>query len=74
MLSIDHSVYVLHVHGDTLIVALYVDDLVINCSNVILIMGLKKQLAFTFKMTDLGIFHFLLGIQILQMDDGIFPS
>ena len=70
----DHSIYVLHVNGDTLIVALYVDDLVTIGNNVNLIFSLKKQLADTFEMTYLGIFHFFLGIQILKMDDGIFLS
>ena len=48
----DHNIYVLHAHGDTLIVALYVDDLVINGNNVDLILGLKKQLDDTFEMTN----------------------
>ena len=68
----DHNIYVLHVHGDTLIVALYVDDLVIIGNNVNLIFGLKKKLADTFEMTELGLLHFFLSIQFLQMDDGIF--
>jgi hypothetical protein len=70
----DHNIYVLHVNDETLIVALYVDDLVITGSNVNLILGLKKQLANTFEMIDLGLLHLFLGIQVLQMDDGIFIS
>ena len=70
----DHNIYVLHVNGDTLIVVLYVDDLVITGNNVNLILGLKKQLANTFEITDLGLLHFFFGIQILQMDDGILLS
>ena len=54
--------------------ALYVDDLVINGNNFDLILGMKKQLADTFEMTNLGLLHFFLGIQILQMNDGIFIS
>ena len=68
------SIYVFHVHGDTLIVTLYVDDLVIIRNNVNFILGLKKQLVDTFEMTDLGLLHFFLGIQILEIDDGIFLS
>ena len=41
----DHSIYILHVHGDNLIMELYFDDLVITGNNVNLILGLKKQLA-----------------------------
>jgi len=35
---------------------------------------LKEKLVDTFKMTDLGILHFFLDIQVLKMDDGIFLS
>ncbi len=62
----------LHIDGDTLIVALYVDDLVITGSNIDFILGLNKQFTDTVEMTDLGLLHFFLGIQVLQMDDGIF--
>jgi len=68
----NHNIYVLHVHGDTLIIALYVDDLIITRNNVDLILGLKKQLDDTFEMTGLGLLHFFLGIQVLKMYDGIF--
>ena len=37
-----NNVYVLHVHDDTLIIALYVNDLVITTNNVNLILSLKK--------------------------------
>ena len=39
----DHSIYVLHVDGDTLIVALYVDDLLISGNNVDLVMNLRNN-------------------------------
>ena len=68
----DRNAYGLHVHGDSLIVALHVNDLVITGNNFNLILGLKKQLADTFEMIDLGIFHFFLGTEILQMKDCIF--
>ena len=54
--------------------AFYVDDLVINGNNVKLILVLKKQLVDTFEMSNLGLWHLFLGIQVLQMDDGIFIS
>ena len=55
-----------------MIVSLYVDDFVITGNNVDLILGLKKQLDNTFDMTDLRLLHFFMGIQILQIHDGIF--
>ena len=60
-----HSIYVLHVDDETLIVVVYVDDLVITRSKVNLTLGLKKQLVDTFQMINLGNLHFFLGIQIL---------
>ena len=39
----NHSIYVLHVDGDTLIVALYVDDLLISGNNVDLVMNLRNN-------------------------------
>ena len=54
--------------------AFYVDDLFIIGNNVDLILGLKKQIADTFEMTNLGLLHLFLSIQVLQMDDGIFIS
>ena len=62
------------IHGDTLIVALYADDLVLTGNNGNLVLGLKRQFVDTFEIIDLGLFHFFLGIQVLQMDDGIFIS
>ena len=55
----DHNICVLHVDGETLILALYIDDLVITRNNVNLILGLKKQLIETFEMIDLSLLHFL---------------
>ena len=70
----DHNIYVLHVHDHTLIVELYVDDLDITGNNANLILVLKKQLADTFEMADVGLLHFFLCIQIWKTDDGIFLS
>ena len=64
----------LHVHGDTLIVALYVHDLVIFGNNSNLILGLEKIFTKTFEMNDLGLLHFFLGIQVFEVIDGTFLS
>ena len=70
----NHNIYVLHVHGDTLNVALYVDDFVITGNNVDLTLGLKKQITNTFEMIDLGLLHFFMGIRFFQINGGIFVS
>jgi hypothetical protein len=70
----DHSLYVLHDNGDTLIVVVYVDDLVITGNNLDLLLRLKRQLVDTFDMTDLGLLHYFLGLQVLPLSDGLFLS
>ena len=65
----DHSIYVLDVKDATLIVVVYVDDLVLIGNKPDLILTLKSQLADTFEMTDLGILHFFLGLQVLPLLD-----
>ena len=69
-----HNIYVLHFDGYTLIVSIYVDNLVITGNNHDLILGLKRQLATTFEMTNLGILHFFLGLRVLPLSNGIFIS
>jgi hypothetical protein len=70
----DHNLYVLHTNGDTLIVVVYVDDLLITGNNNDLILRLKKQLVDSFDMTDLGTLHYFLGLQVLPLCDGFFIS
>lgn len=53
-----------------LIVDVYVDDLVLT-QNKDIIFRVKSQLADTFKMTNLGILHFFLGLQVLPFSDGL---
>jgi hypothetical protein len=61
-------------NGNTLIVVVYVDDLVITGNNIDLILRLKKQLVDSFDMTDLGTLHYFLGLQVLPLCDGFFIS
>lgn len=55
-----------------MIIVLYVDDLVITGNHHDIILLLKRQLADTFEMIDLGILHFFLGLQVLPLPDGLF--
>ncbi|PNX86396.1 putative LRR receptor-like protein kinase, partial [Trifolium pratense] len=54
---------------DTLIVSLYVDDLIYTGNNITLINGFKEDMMKTFEMTDLGLMNYFLGIE-MQKDDG----
>jgi hypothetical protein len=70
----NHSIYVLHDNGDTLIVIIYLDDLVITGNNLDLTLKFKRCLVDTFDMTYLGLLHYFLGLQVLPLSDGLFFS
>ena len=70
----DHSIYVLHVKGNTLIVFVYVDDLILIGNKLDLNFRLKRRLADIFEMTNLGLLHFFLGLQVFPLSDGLFIS
>ena len=61
-------------YGNTLIVVVYVNDLVITRNNLDLILRLKRQLVATFEMTDRVILHYFLGLQVFTLSDGVFIS
>ena len=58
-------------NSDILIVSLYVDDLICIGNNEEIIQEFKKYMMKTFEMSDLGLMHYFLGIEINQ-EDGIF--
>ena len=70
----NHSIYVFHVEGNTLIVVVYVDDLVLMRNKPNLIFRLKSWISNTSKMIDIGILHFFLGLQVLPLSNGLFIS
>jgi len=70
----DHSLYVSHSNGDTMIIFVYVDDLIIIGNNNSFIFRLKKKLIDSFDMTDIGTLHYFLGLQVLPLSDDFFIS
>ena len=50
------------------------DDLIITGSSEHLISDIKQDLCKTFDMTDLGLLHYCLGIEVWQTDNNIFLS
>ena len=60
--------------SDILIVSLYVDDLVFTGSSESLIKTFKEEMMKKYEMSDLGLLHYFLGIEICQNEDGIFIS
>jgi len=61
-------------NSNTLIVSLYVDDLIYMGNNKEMIQEFKKDMIKTFKMINFGLMHYFLGIEISQENEEIFIS
>ncbi|CAL9009295.1 unnamed protein product, partial [Prunus brigantina] len=59
-------------NSDIFIVSLYVDDLMYTENNEEIIQEFQKDMMKAFEMSDLGLMHYFLGIEINQEKDGIF--
>jgi hypothetical protein len=53
------------------VVGVYIDDLIITDSDRDNIRSFKEEIAVTFKMSDLGLLHYYLGIEVKQSMSGI---
>jgi hypothetical protein len=54
-----------------LVVGVYVDDLIITVSDLDNIRSFKEEMTAVFKMSDLGLLHYYLGIEVNQSASGI---
>nr|ABW74566.1 integrase [Boechera divaricarpa] len=60
--------------GDILVVCLYVDDMIYMGSSASLVSEFKASMMEKFEMTDLGLLYFFLGLEVKQVEDGVFVS
>jgi len=60
--------------GKILIVCVYVDDLFFTGSDAAMFEKFKKSMMIEFDMTDLGMLHYFLGIEVMQSAAGTFIS
>jgi hypothetical protein len=70
---VDATLYYKIVDGKSLILIMYVDDLFLTGAEH-LISWCKHELDSEFEMKDLGMIHYLLGLEVWQRTDEIFPS
>jgi hypothetical protein len=70
----DPNVYTNKVGSHLIILVLYVDDLILTGSDSKLLNHVKTSLKEKFEMTDLGFFHYFLGLQVLQTNERFFFS
>jgi hypothetical protein len=57
--------------GNTLLVGVYVNDLVITGTKDVEVAAFKEEMKATFQMSDLGLLSFYLGIKVHQGDSEI---
>jgi hypothetical protein len=67
----DHAIYCRGGKGERLIVGVYVDDLLVTRISVKSIGSFKQEMTVVFKMSDLGLLTYYLGIQVQQSSKGI---
>lgn len=68
------TLYVQRIGNDILIVFLYVDDLIYTGNNKALIEKFQAEMKQEFEMSDLGLMHYFLGVEVLQTSKGIYIS
>ncbi|WVZ76656.1 hypothetical protein U9M48_024612 [Paspalum notatum var. saurae] len=69
---VDKTLFLLSRGGDTLIVQIYVDDIIFGGSSHALVSSFAEQMSREFEMTLMGELQFFLGLQIKQDPEGIF--
>ena len=61
-------------NNDFLVVCLYVDDIIYMGSSHSIVVEFKSSMMSRFEMTDLGLLHYLLGLEVKQEEDGVFVT
>ena len=67
----EYSVYTKRYDGNTLIIGVYVDDLLVTGSCLKSVQMFKKDMNTKFEMSDLGLLTHYLAIEVNQKGDGI---
>jgi hypothetical protein len=70
--SADPNLYYLFDRFDLLVLVLYVDNLILIGISEKLIAGCMAKLACEFEMKDIGLFHYLMGLDMWWSPGGVF--
>ncbi|WVZ85101.1 LOW QUALITY PROTEIN: hypothetical protein U9M48_032056 [Paspalum notatum var. saurae] len=70
--SVDKTLFLLSRGGDTLLVQIYVDDIIFGGSSHALVSSFAEQMSREFEMSLMGELQFFLGLQIKQGPEGTF--
>ena len=64
MMEEDHCVHVKRIKNKFLILSLYVDDILLDGNDLLLIRSTQRWLSSTFEMNDMGQADYVLGVKI----------
>ncbi|XP_070014164.1 uncharacterized mitochondrial protein AtMg00810-like [Nicotiana sylvestris] len=71
----EYALYLkVHTNGNILLVCLYIDGLIFMGNNPSLFEAFNKDMSREFEMTDIGLMSYYLGLEVKQMEGGIFIS
>nr|GEZ76825.1 putative ribonuclease H-like domain-containing protein [Tanacetum cinerariifolium] len=68
------TLFIKRVKGDTLLVQVYVNDIIFGSTRKKMCIEFEKMMHKKFQMRSMGELTFFLGLQVTQKDDGIFIS
>ena len=72
--EVDKCVYTKYIEKECVIIALYVDDMLIFGTSLSMVHSTKRFLASQFDMKDMGEANVILGVKITRMGDSIMLS
>ncbi len=70
----DSSLFILHTPHLTCFVLIYMDDIIVTCSNSSAITSFISQLGTEFAVKDIGPLNFFLGVKVLFVSGGLLLS
>ena len=68
----DSALFLRHTDKDTILLFLYVDNIIITCDDLSGIQELKDFLSQQFEMKDLGHLSYFLGFEITHSTNGLY--
>ena len=70
----DSTLYIKVINDDILAIEIYVNDIIFGSTNNELVKHFSKIMEFEFEMSLLGVLTFFLGLQVSQLEHGLFLS